>query len=716
MANFPPLIGKTGKNRGLIAGTDDLLVPKVGAAGSGDTVALSATSATAADNGSGAVGFDGTNLFSNISSTATTVAQALVDADTHFGNFDSTVTLKDATANSDVAGDTIFDINEAANNTSFDFKGAAAHTATTAEKPFKVIDSASAEMLSVGTTTAAGNMQMLLDSGVLQVDSDGTNATLSSSGSLIVSSNSDFGTTTIDMGAATELDVPAGTAFSIAGTNLTTANFTAANMDDLLDGSDASSLHNHDTDYVELTGDTMSGALAMGTNKITGLGAGTASTDAINKSQLDAATLGLSWKDAVVLKSAANVASLTGITASDFDGTAQGVTLATGDRVLLGDDQTTNSNQDRGIYEYDGADLVRAEDMDGGTEADGAAVFVMEGTYADTGWIQTTDNVTIGTTVMVWSQFTSGVTNTAGDGIDISTGVISTDLAAAGAGTGGLTIVSTELAVLAGDGIELTASGVAADLAAAGAGTGGLEIVSNEIAVNAGDGIELTASGVAVDLLATSGLSFSTGELQLDDSVAGTGISIASKVMSVDYGSTASTAVEGDTTFAAAAGAGLTGGQASAALGGGISYTMTVGAGNGIVVNADDVEVNQDTVEQVLTNATSTTTSSDRDIMVMNASGTINPGDANDAFSDQIVGIAAQAHSATATATVFNIPGSVIGGFTGLTAGATQYLSETAGALTATAPTTSGAQVVRIGHAISTTELFYSPQFMYSVA
>jgi len=41
------------------------------------------------------------------------------------------------------------------------------------------------------------------------------------------------------------LDVPAGTSYLINGTALTTANYTAANVDTLLDGSDASALHTH---------------------------------------------------------------------------------------------------------------------------------------------------------------------------------------------------------------------------------------------------------------------------------------------------------------------------------------------------------------------------------------------------------------------------------------------------------------------------------------
>jgi hypothetical protein len=51
----------------------------------------------------------------------------------------------------------------------------------------------------------------------------------------------------------------------------------------------------------------------------------------------------------------------------------------------------------------------------------------------------------------------------------------------------------------------------------------------------------------------------------------------------------------------------------------------------------------------------------------------------------------------------------VITGLSGLTIGAEYYLSESAGAVTAVAPSTSGAIVQRIGVAISATELSFEP-------
>jgi len=48
------------------------------------------------------------------------------------------------------------------------------------------------------------------------------------------------------------LDVPAGTSFKVNGVALTTANFTAANIDTLLNGSDADALHIHNTQEVSI--------------------------------------------------------------------------------------------------------------------------------------------------------------------------------------------------------------------------------------------------------------------------------------------------------------------------------------------------------------------------------------------------------------------------------------------------------------------------------
>lgn len=56
------------------------------------------------------------------------------------------------------------------------------------------------------------------------------------------------------------------------------------------------------------------------------------------------------------------------------------------------------------------------------------------------------------------------------------------------------------------------------------------------------------------------------------------------------------------------------------------------------------------------------------------------------------------------------MPGQVLTGLAGLTPGADYWLSETAGLITATQPTTTGNLVQKVGKALSATELFFSPQ------
>ncbi len=74
-----------------------------------------------------------------------------------------------------------------------------------------------------------------------------------------------------------------------------------------------------------------------------------------------------------------------------------------------------------------------------------------------------------------------------------------------------------------------------------------------------------------------------------------TGLTAASATqLNVVYGTGANTAVEGNETATITAGSGLTGGIAADALGDGFTSTLTVGDGNGLTVNDDDIDVNVD--------------------------------------------------------------------------------------------------------------------------
>ena len=156
------------------------------------------------------------------------------------------------------------------------------------------------------------------------------------------------------------------------------------------------------------------GPINMGGNVINNVGTPVSGTDAANKSYVDNLSAGLSWKDAVRVCSAGfNFGTMTGLLAVD------GVTVAAGDRVLLKDQSTASTN---GIYVAAVGAWTRAPDFDAAGEADGAAVFVMEGaTMADTAWVCTTNApITIGTTPLAWSQFAGGGTIVGGAGLLLS--------------------------------------------------------------------------------------------------------------------------------------------------------------------------------------------------------------------------------------------------------------------------------------------------------
>ena len=154
----------------------------------------------------------------------------------------------------------------------------------------------------------------------------------------------------------------------------------------------------------------------MNTYKITGLGSPSASTDAATKGYVDAAAAGIDWKASV------RVATTAAVTlASDLENgdTVDGITLATGNRVLV---KNQVDGAENGIYVVKASGAPdRATDADTGTEVTASmAVFVEEGTnQADSGWTLTNNGtVTIGSTELAFTQFTGLGQVIAGTGLD----------------------------------------------------------------------------------------------------------------------------------------------------------------------------------------------------------------------------------------------------------------------------------------------------------
>lgn len=157
------------------------------------------------------------------------------------------------------------------------------------------------------------------------------------------------------------------------------------------------------------------GNQSMGNNKLTNLGTPTAnSTDAATTAYVDTAIAALnSLFDSKASVKAASTANGVLATAFENGDTLDGITLSTGDRILLKDQSAPAEN---GIYIVNASGApTRATDMDAWAEIPGAFVAVEQGTAnADTIWLCTSNSGgTLNTTAITWQQIptTAGYTS-----------------------------------------------------------------------------------------------------------------------------------------------------------------------------------------------------------------------------------------------------------------------------------------------------------------
>jgi hypothetical protein len=124
------------------------------------------------------------------------------------------------------------------------------------------------------------------------------------------------------------------------------------------------------------------------------------STKAFILAQILANTNSINWKTSVKAATTANI-TLSGAQTID------GISCIATDRVLVKNQSTASQN---GIYVVAAGAWTRATDMDVTSEFQNAVVSVDQGTTnADTSWRQTTDNVTVGSSSVVWAAFLSSV-------------------------------------------------------------------------------------------------------------------------------------------------------------------------------------------------------------------------------------------------------------------------------------------------------------------
>jgi hypothetical protein len=361
------------------------------------------------------------------------------------------------------------------------------------------------------------------------------------------------------------------------------------------------------------------------------------SADVANKEYVDGIVGGgVYWKEPARVASTANVNISNPGTAS-FDG----VTLASGDRILLKDQTSASEN---GVYDFNGSSsaLTRSSDANTADELNGLAIFIKEGSAsADQGFVQTSEIGTLGSDNVVFVQFTGLGQITAGDGLTKTGNTLSVELG------DGMTTSGGALEVSAGDGLDFSAGDLAVQV-----DDSSIQISGNALRVKA-DGItssmigsgqvtgtEISTGGVLTANLADSSvsaaklgasavteaklasLSISESKIQnnaitaskISSTVAGDGLSgaggsalavnvdsstieISSDTLqvknlgitnaklangSVDSGKLADASVGASKLSTNVAGSGLSGGNGTA---------LAVNCGDGLDFNGDDVEV-----------------------------------------------------------------------------------------------------------------------------
>ena len=212
-----------------------------------------------------------------------------------------------------------------------------------------------------------------------------------------------------------------------ANSSITGSSFTDGTA--TLTGGQLTGLLNLTLDNLQANGNTVSTTNSNGDLILSPNGTGTVTvpsgykdrsgfgaTSLVSKEYVDAVKTGLDFKDSV------RVASTADVTISGPGAAIDGISLSSGDRVLLKNQSTGSQN---GIYSWNGAAsaMTRTTDADADAEVtSGMYVFVETGTAnSDTGFVLTTDgSITVGSTSLSFTQFSGAGQIVAGDAMSKS--------------------------------------------------------------------------------------------------------------------------------------------------------------------------------------------------------------------------------------------------------------------------------------------------------
>lgn len=317
------------------------------------------------------------------------------------------------------------------------------------------------------------------------------------------------------------------------------------------------------------SGDTMSGTLSMGSHFITNLLDPINPQDAATKNYVDAARTGLNTKTPVQVATTTNIAALTGLLTID------GYTTIAGDRVLV-KDQTTQSQN--GIYVASAGAWSRASDMSTSIK-EGDYVFVDLGTtWARSSWVVTSvDPMTVGTSAVVWTRYNAAGQLVSGAGISITGDTIAV---AYGAGIANLPSGDVGIGLYTNSGLDLVDPATGLHSLAANAQ---LSVKLNGSTLSKGaSGINVTAAGITPTELSASvaGSGLTGGAGSALSVVVGKGIQLLTNAVAVNVTGFAGAGLENDGANNLRI--------ASTAAGSGLSINTTTGV---FTVNTDNTSI-----------------------------------------------------------------------------------------------------------------------------